>query len=184
MRLFKRRPRLQPVSPSQSAPPSGGSRAITLLVVVPGELTPEGSLSLQGTIQAGMVATALADERVAAFLASESEPCRAMLRPLAERRETIPTRPLPAGEDDPAGLIRSFLTDYPGRTLVVILEDDLLRGILSVLDGVEKQDHAPPPVSPASITRLRIRPDLSYSARFDDTEHLDLPMGSVGGFDV
>lgn len=156
---------------------------MTLLVVVPGDRSADGSLSLQGTIQAGMVANALADEPIAALLASESGACRAMLGPLAQRRESTPTRPLPAQPDDPTALIRSLLADYPGETLVVAADEEALREILSALDDVDPAERTRAPVSPASITRIRIRPDLSYSARFNDTDHLDLPMGSVGGID-
>ncbi len=187
MRLFKRRRRISLESTTARPTLSGGSggtggnRTVTLLVVVPGELSADGSLSLQGTIQAGMVANALADEPIAAILASESGPCRAMVDPLAGRRESIPTRPLPEATEDPSGLIRSLLADYPGKTLVVAVDENALRGILSALDGIDPAEHNPAPVSPASITRLRVRPDLSYSARFNDTDHLDLPMGNIGG---
>ncbi|MFW6288237.1 MAG: hypothetical protein ACOC2Q_00485, partial [Spirochaetota bacterium] len=162
---------------------SGGNRTVTLLVVVPGERSSDGSLTLQGRIQAGMVASALADEPVAAILAAESEVCRAMVGPLAARRESVPTRPLPQPSEDPTSFIRSLFADYPGRTLVVAMDEETLRGLLSALDGVAPAERTRAPVSPASITRLRIRPDLSYSARFNDTDHLDLPMGSIGGID-
>lgn len=184
MRLFSRRRRipLESTAP-RSSPTAGprGNRTVTLLVVVPGERSADGSLSLQGRIQAGMVANALAGEPVAAILASDSEACRAMVGPLAERHESIPTRPLPDTADDPAGFIRSLFADYAGATLAVAMEENVLRGILSALDDVDPAERTPVPVSPASITRLRIRPDLSYSVRFDDTDHLDLPSGSIGG---
>ena len=153
---------------------SGDTQA-TVSIVLRGEHDDGGELTLQGSIQADLVADALARETVDAVLACPTAGCRSTAERIAEGRESGEVGEF-AVPDDPDGA-RSALADlqqaHAGGSVVLVSDERLLHRMLTALDGLAPDEGTPPRVDPGSITRLRLRPDLSYSLRLNDTDHLD-----------
>jgi broad specificity phosphatase PhoE len=157
------------------APPGSRDEQVTVTIVLSGEHNEGGELTLQGSIQAGLVAGALANETVGGVLACSTAGCRATAERIAEGRESVEVGEF-ALPDTPAGT-RPALADlqqaHAGRSVVLVADERLLHLMLNALDGLSPGEDTPPRVDPGSITRLRLRPDLSYSLRLNDTDHLD-----------
>ena len=152
-----------------------GEEQATVTIVLRGEHDHGGELTLQGSIQAGLVADTLARETVDAVIACPSGGCRATAERIAEGLKSAEVGEF-ALPDDPAGA-RSALADlqqaHAGGSVVLVADERLLHRMLTALEGLAPAEGTPPRVDPGSITRLRLRPDLSYSLRLNDTDHLD-----------
>ena len=152
-----------------------GEEQATVTIVLRGEHDDGGELTLQGSIQAGLVADTLARETVDAVIACPSGGCRATAERIAEGRKSAEVGEF-ALPDDPAGA-RSALADlqqaHAAASVVLVADERLLHRMLAALEGLAPDEGTPPRVDPGSITRLRLRPDLSYSLRLNDTDHLD-----------
>lgn len=192
-RIFSRRssassPEARAADPSADGPLKGqlgpeaedtagrsGDAQATVTIVLRGDHDDGGELTLQGSIQAGLVADTLVRETVDAVLACSTGGCRATAERIAEGRESAEVGEF-ALPDDPAGA-RSALADlqqaHAAGFVVLVADERLLHRMLTALDGLAPDEGTPPRVDPGSITRLRLRPDLSYSLRLNDTDHLD-----------
>lgn len=149
------------------------------MLVLHGEHSDSGELTLQGSIQAGLVADALAPQAatgpVDAVLACDRSGCRATADLIAGKHSGIETSPFeaPGDTDGLLGTLQDLQRRYAGRAAVVVVDETLLHRILSTLEGLPPEESTPPRIEAASITRLKLRPDLSYSLSLNDTEHLD-----------
>lgn len=164
-------------SAGNNAPPE---ERVTIALVLHAEHDTDGSLSLQGSIQAGLVADALADRGLRAVLACDTPSCRGTAEPIAAKHHEIVLENFDAPAVDAA--LRRRLAElhraYAGGEIVLVTDDTLLERIVGALDELPPQERTVPPVAPASITRLRLRADLSYSVSINNTEHLDDVTGS------
>lgn len=148
-------------------------------MVLHGEHSESGELTLQGSIQAGLVADALAPQAAAepidAVFACELPGCRATADRIAEKHAAIEASPLetPGDADSLLGILEDLQRRYAGRAVVLVADEALLHRVLSTLEGLPPEESTPPHIEAASITRLKLRPDLSYSLSLNDTEHLD-----------
>lgn len=153
---------------------------VTIALVLHAEHDADGSLSLQGSIQAVLVADALADRSLRAVLACDTPSCRGTAEPIAAKHDAVELENFDAPAVDAA--LRARLADlhstYAGGEIVLVTDDTLLKRIVGALDELPPQERSVPQIAPASITRLRLRADLSYSVSINDTEHLDDVTGS------
>ncbi|NBF40589.1 MAG: hypothetical protein GVY14_09245 [Spirochaetes bacterium] len=124
---------------------------------------------------ADALAPQAATEPVDAVFACEHPGCRGTADLIAGKHSGIETSRFEAPGD--ANGLRGTLEDlqrrYAGRVAVVVVDETLLHRILSTLEGLPPEETTLPHMEVASITRLKLRPDLSYSLSLNDTEHLD-----------
>jgi broad specificity phosphatase PhoE len=172
------KPARAPNPAGEPAPPPADAPALIVLVLH-GEHSDSGELTLQGSIQAGFVADALAPQAatgpIDAVFACERPGCRGTADLIAGKHDGVEASPFEAPGDAEGllGTLEDLQRRYAGRAAVVVVDETLLHRILSTLEGLPPEESAPPHIEAASITRLKLRPDLSYSLSLNDTEHLD-----------
>lgn len=162
-RLFWRYVATQPDAPVEPAP-------LSLHVVLQGEHTPDGTLTLQGSIQAGLIAKALAGIPLSRVLSVDTAGCRATAEKVAAEQAgtcgevrdlSSPTREL----------LAELVSELGGTNAAIVVDDRRLEELLAILE--EREIGPRREARPASITRITISEDLSYRMRFNDVTHLE-----------
>lgn len=163
-RVFSRKKRNPEGAPTTEPSP------LTLLVVLLGEHDEEGRLTLQGSIQAGLVVKALADDPIGRLLAADTPGCGATAEKIAAGRAQITTEQL---EHPTRELLLGLVDAHGGSAAALVLDEQRLEELLAILEERDAGDGPTHTAAPASITRITISQDLSYRMRFNDTEHLE-----------
>jgi|GEM_PF-4683192 len=164
-RLFRREGATQPDTPAEPAP-------LSLHVVLQGEHTPDGALTLQGSIQAGLIAKALAGIPLSRVLSVDTAGCRATAEKIAAEQAgtcgevrdlSSPTREL----------LAELVSELGGTNAAIVVDDRRLEELLAILEEREPGAASRHEASPASISRITLSEDLSYRMRFNDVTHLE-----------
>jgi broad specificity phosphatase PhoE len=149
------------------------AESTTVIVALAGEDSEEGELTLQGSIQVGLQADALSDEAAAAVLTCRRPSCRQTAEKIAEHHGGLEPRPFPPEHATVASALEALPGEYPGQTVILTADQQTLHRIRSALEGLSPEETTPREAAAASITRITLRSDMSYSLRFNDTDHLD-----------
>lgn len=175
-RLFWREVATQPDAPAEPAP-------LSLHVVLQGEHTPDGALTLQGSIQAGLIAKALAGIPLSRVLSVDTAGCRATAERIAAGRAgaapdaTGTTGAAPGVIREAPALTRELLaelvSELAGTNAAIVVDDRRLEELLAILEEREPGAASRHEASPASISRITLSEDLSYRMRFNDVTHLE-----------
>lgn len=182
MGLFRRGNRKQQKAEkatAEEAQASAGSQAqaedqpVELLVVLPGEQSGQSELTLQGSVQVGLLAQTLRQESLDGLYSCDTAGCLSTAEKIREGRAELETRAVPRASAEIAEWLAALRSRYAGCRVLLVADETVLRRILAGLEGVTPDETSIPPLSPASISRLTIRQDLSFSMRVNNTDHLD-----------
>jgi len=158
---------------SSEAASDAGDQRVELLVVVPGELSGTGELTLQGSVQVGLLTKALREERLDGLYSCDTGGCLRTAEKIGEGRAGLEIRAVPRESAEIAEWLSALRGYYAGRRVLLVADETVLRRILAGLEEVAPEETSIPPLGPASISRITIRQDLSFSMRVNNTDHLD-----------
>jgi hypothetical protein len=155
---------------------------VSLVVVRHGEHRRGGTLTLQGSIQAGLVAKTLATDPVRRVIAIDRPYCSDTAAKIAERHRSVTVETV---ERPTISLLVQLVDEHPGETIVLVVDDSQLDYLFALLEERSPGGDVHRRVAPASITRVTLAQDLSYRMRFNDTAHLDQIVSSrIAGSDA
>lgn len=168
-RLFRRSSAQQPEGPANPG-------SLTLHLVFQGEHTPDGVLTLQGSIHAGLTVKALAGVPLSRVLSCDTPGCRVTAEKIAAEHPTEGRGGISTIEEmaHPSREALSAMVTDPGITeAVYVVDEQRLEELIALLE--ERAPEAKPVhrATPASISRIVLSEDLSYRMRFNDTTHLE-----------
>lgn len=141
--------------------------------MLPGEQSGGAELTLQGSVQVGLLARALREESLQGLYSCNTKGCLSTAEKIREGRADLETREVPREKVEIAEWLLALRAQYAGARVLLVADEPVLRRILAGLEDVEPNETSIPPLSPASISRLTIRQDLSFSMRINNTDHLD-----------
>lgn len=156
-----------------NSPEASEDRSVNLVLVLPGEQSAQSELTLQGSIQVGLLVKALSEDRIDGLYACEQASCMSTAEKIREDRSGLEIQPFPHDPEQIPEWLSEVRASYAGATVLLVAEESALHWILGALEGGSNSEISIPSLSPASLSRTTIRPDMSYTLRVNNTDHLD-----------